>query len=146
MPKVGRPSKYSDTLVKKICSRIANGESLRKICEDKAMPHRDTVNEWLDKKKGFSDQYARARDEQADFYAEEVIEIADTDPDPARARVRIDARKWKAGKMRPKKWGDKVVLSGDEDNPIKSEISVLMGLVDGKTATPDLDDDTEEAS
>lgn len=38
-------------------------------------------------------RYARGREEQADFYADEIVTIADTEPDAAIARVRIDARK-----------------------------------------------------
>jgi hypothetical protein len=36
---------------------------------------------------------------------DEVISIADTDPDPKNARVRIDARKWLFEKLAPKKYG-----------------------------------------
>ena len=35
--------------------------------------------------------YARGREEQADFYADEIVAIADTEPYAAIARVRIDA-------------------------------------------------------
>ncbi|MCP2041679.1 hypothetical protein L1281_002290 [Neisseria sp. HSC-16F19] len=82
------------------------------------MPHRDTVASWLCEKPDFSDQYARAREDQADFYTDQIIEIADTvEPDAAsvaKAKLQIDARKWKASKLAPKKYGDKVeqVLSG----------------------------------
>ncbi len=74
-----------------ICARIAGGESLRTICEDKDLPDRDTINRWLnaDNDGALCGQYARAREEQADFYADEIITIADTEPDAAIARVRI---------------------------------------------------------
>ena len=42
-----------------------------------------------------------------DFYAEDVVEIADNEPDPVKARVRVDARKWIASKLLPKKYGDR---------------------------------------
>lgn len=116
--RVGRPSKYTQELADKICRLIAEGMSLRAICEDSTMPHRDTVASWLCEKPDFSDQYARAREDQADFYTDQIIEIADTvEPDAAsvaKAKLQIDARKWKASKLAPKKYGDKVeqVLSG----------------------------------
>ena len=50
------------------------------------------------------DTYERnthAREEQADFYADEIVTIADTEPDAAIARVRIDARKWTAKQAAP---------------------------------------------
>jgi hypothetical protein len=103
---MGRPSKFSDKLADKICERIADGESLRAICADKNVPGKRTVMTWLSRNENFRHQYAQAREEQADFYADEIIEIADNEADTNRARVRIDARKWKASKMAPKKYGD----------------------------------------
>ena len=109
---VGRPSKFTQTLADNICERIANGESLRNICRDAAMPNQDTVHSWLNKDKEFSEQYTRARARQEDSYFEDLIEIADgVIPDAAevaKARVQIDARKWVLSRMNPKKYGDKV--------------------------------------
>ena len=123
----GRPTKYNQKLVTVICERIANGESLRKICQDDDMPNKNNVRLWLKKYKEFRAQYARARDEQADFYAEEIIEIADDSSNDTkkitkgdkeievvshenvnRSKLRVDARKWIASKLKPKKYGDRV--------------------------------------
>lgn len=84
------------------------------------MPHIDTVRGWLGARDGFSAQYARAREEQADGFADEIIEIADTTDDPQKAKLQIDARKWKASKLAPKKYGDKQQLehSGPNGGPI----------------------------
>lgn len=106
-------SKFTPKLADTICQRLADGESLAEICRDKDMPHRHTVMEWAlgfvkaAKAAEFPDMYARARKAQADAFADEIVQIADTEPDPQKARVRIDARKWVAGKQRPKKYGDK---------------------------------------
>jgi hypothetical protein len=112
---MGRPSRYNEKLAETICERIAEGESLRRICEDPGLPNRSTVHEWLRREPVFSDQYARARELQADHYADEIIEIADTEPNPQRARVRIDARKWTAAKLRPKKYGNRRVVEHKGD-------------------------------
>lgn len=93
------------------CEALANGKSLRQICEAEGMPSRSTVQKWLTEDAGLSDQYARARSLQADHYAEEIIEIADNtsaQSDHNRDRLRIDARKWVAAKLAPKKYGDKL--------------------------------------
>ena len=37
---------------------------------------------------------------------------------------RIDARKWTAMKLKPKKYGERVALAGDADSPIKVEAEV----------------------
>lgn len=111
-PAIGRPSKFTKELADKICECLANGDSLRKICADGNMPAGSTVWLWLSENKAFSEQYARAREKQAEFYADEIIEIADSviaaAEEVAKARLQIDARKWHASKLAPKKYGDKV--------------------------------------
>ena len=128
--KTGRPSLYTDALAAEICRRLAEGETLRSVCRDKAMPDKATILRWLaDKKKAdFREQYVYAREMQADALFDEALEIADDasgdwteDKDGKkvvdheniqRSRLRVDTRKWAAGKMAPKKYGDKLDLGG----------------------------------
>ena len=89
---------------------------------------------WLDgSKPAFSEQYARAREAQADKLAEEALQIADdgrsdtyvdgdgnvkTDTEVIqRSKLRVDTRKWLASKMAPKKYGDKMAIGGTDDLP-----------------------------
>jgi len=105
------------------------------------MPSQSTVFKWLSLHKEFAEQYVRAREVQADHMAEEILEIADdgrndtyvddegnkkTDHDViARSRLRVDARKWLASKMAPKKYGEKVAVGGADDlPPIQSSLNV----------------------
>lgn len=116
--KMGRPTKFTPELGTQICSQLADGLSLRKICEATEMPSIDTVRRWLldDNKQEFQVQYVRAREEQADYYADAIIEEADkaTDRDSAAAaKVKVDARKWVASKLKPKKYGDKLDLDAN---------------------------------
>ncbi len=124
--KKGRPSVYSKALVNKICTSIANGKSLREVCRSENMPSKQTVNTWLrdESKLDFLAQYIKAREEQADFYADEIIEIADTATDAGLARLQIDARKWKASKMHSLRYGDKVMNehTGKDGGPILTKI------------------------
>ena len=125
-----------------ICARIAGGESLRKICLAKDLPTPQGVRKWLnaDKDGELVAQYARAREEQADHYADEIITIADNkNLSPEDRRIRIDARKWVASKLKPKRYGDKLALGGADDLPaIRQEVqeradgftSALAGMVD----------------
>ncbi len=108
MAKMGRPSIYTAELADKICQQIAEGRSLQQIQRDEGMPGMTTVMRWLGDKEDFRSQYASAREKQADHYAAEIVEIADTEEDPQKARVRIDARKWVASKLKPKAYGDRV--------------------------------------
>lgn len=109
--KLGRPTDYTKDMADKICEKISGGLSLRAICAEAGMPARGTVYRWLIENADFQDQYTRARDKQADYFAEEIIEIADNaeaeSAAVAKAKLQIDARKWAASKIAPKKYGDK---------------------------------------
>lgn len=122
-PSRGRPSDYSDQVADEICERIADGESLRSICRDDEMPATSTVCKWLGKYPEFAEQYARARELQADSLFDDILDIADKGKvgleTPEDRRIAIDARKWMAGKLKGK-YSDKVKhVGGDEgDSPI----------------------------
>lgn len=120
--------KLTELGIDRVCERIAECESLTLIAESVGVS-KGTLITWL---AGYPDQYARAREAQADKFAEEIIQIADdgqndtylTEDGPAtnhdviaRSRLRVDARKWLASKMAPKKYGDKVAVGGAEDLP-----------------------------
>jgi hypothetical protein len=144
--KIGRPSKYSDALAQVICLRISNGEALTQIVKDDAMPSHATIYTWLLERPTFLDIYARAREEQADTNADQIIAIADEMPpeytdDKGRTTLdptfinwqkqRIEARKWTAMKLRPKKYGDKVGIHGvDGEAAIKTEDTNAGALFD----------------
>lgn len=124
---MGRPSDYSQELADSICERLADGESLRSICSADDMPAKTTVFRWLGANQEFRDQYARAREEQAESLADEITEIADTADDAQIARLRIDARKWVASKLKPKRYGDRLELSGELKHQHERWVDVLEG-------------------
>jgi hypothetical protein len=139
----GRPSDYTMDIAVDICSRLAQGEPLTKICRDEDKPHVSTVYRWIAALPDFRDMYARAREDQADTLADEIIAISDdggndtyetedgkvlTNQDiVARSRLRVDARKWVAAKLKPKKYGDK----------IETEHSGWVGFKKVRTGVPD---------
>lgn len=122
----GRPSEFTQATADAICERIADGESLRRICAEEGMPDKATVFRWLSQNEAFRDQYAHAREMQAETHADRIVDIADEATDAQLARLQIDARKWAASKLAPKKYGEKVALTGgsEGDAPIKSELTV----------------------
>ena len=145
---MGRPSDYTDDLALEICFRIVNGESLNRICKDDHMPNVATVYRWLQKLEDFRNMYTRAKEDQADTLADEIQDISDEKPmmtivtddesveklDPVginRNRLRIDARKWIAAKLKPRKYGDRQILAGDAENPleIKQKSEILEALL-----------------
>jgi hypothetical protein len=107
----GRPSSYSDELAEEICEAIASGGALYKMVEKlDHWPDERTIYRWLEKNDAFRQKYARARERQADRRNEEIVVIADEAKDANIARLQVDARKWQASKLAPKKYGDRVEL------------------------------------
>lgn len=138
-----------------ICERIANGESLRAICDDEGMPATSTVFLWLADDATFSEQYARAREAQADAVFDDILSIADDGRNDwmerknadgqnigwqengeaiRRSQLRIDARKWMAGKLKPKKYGEKLDLnlSGTVGAMSEEQVNARLAQLLGK--------------
>jgi len=141
-----------------ICDRIGGGESLRSICRDTANPSMNAVMNWLKDNDDAQKQYARAREAQADAIFDEILQIADDGQNDwveqhgedaakaayalqgehiQRSRLRIDARKWMAGKLRPKVYGDKITteVSGPDGGAVQIEqrdgVSKLLEYLEG---------------
>ena len=122
MTKLGRPTLFNDDLAERILERLANGEPLKKICQDADMPNYLTVLKWQDRHPDFGMLSARAKQDGTHALADECLSIAD-DPniDPADKRVRIDTRIRLIGKWNSKAYGDKVAIGGDaEAAPIRT--------------------------
>lgn len=68
-------------------------------------------------------RYSLARENKADMLAEEIIDIADTDPDPNSARIRVETRRWYASKLRPKVYGDKIDVNINQTVDISAALS-----------------------
>jgi hypothetical protein len=132
--KRGRPSDYNDAIAKQICTQIVEGISLRTICKQDGFPTLSTIFVWLTKHKEFQEQYALARELQAEIYADEIVELSDqpligtkviknkhviktkrgerradeviVGDNVERSKLQVDARKWVAVKLLRKKYGD----------------------------------------
>ena len=142
MPKkMGRPSKYNPEIAAEICERLSDGEPLRKICRDEHMPAWRTVYDWLAKDEELSALVAHARDVGYDAMAEELLEISDTmhygetivegGKNPlittadmlGHRKLRIETRLKLLACWNPAKYGNKVQVGGDKDNPLQVEAS-----------------------
>ena len=126
---MGRPSDYTPELAASICEQVIDGASLRSIGRSEDFPSSATLFRWLNDIPEFQEQYARAKELQAEGFADELIDIADSavDTDSAAcARVRVDTRKWVAAKLRPKKYGELVKHEhgGPDGGPIPVSIAV----------------------
>lgn len=133
--KTGRPSSYTEQMANLICIRLAEGESLNKICKDEGMPDKATVFRWLASDASFCDKYARARELQAETQFDELIDIVDQPPELSYVtgkdgelievkfdssyvqwmKLRVDTRKWTAARMAPKKYGEQKQAEQTQD-------------------------------
>jgi len=139
--KMGRPSLWDETLAKEICDQLAEGIPLANICKSDRYPSVSTVLSWLDRD-DFCQSYARARQQSADKLADEIVSISD-DPklDPNDKRVRVDARKWVAAKLKPQSYGDRLDmnLSGElkvqsvPDEKLDARLAELIAKTGGKS-------------
>jgi len=139
--KGGRPSKYDPDIARMMCEMLSEGIPLRQICrENEGFPAWRTVYDWMKKDPDLSTAIAHARDMGYDAMAEECLQIADTPQfgliethdDEGKKTVRkedmlghrklqIETRLKLLAKFNPKKYGDKVVHSGDDENPVVIE-------------------------
>ena len=107
----GRESEFSQEIADEICERLSKGETLRTIiASSDNMPNRTTIYRWLRANESFCNQYAQARAEQADYYAELIVDESYSSHDAGIGRLRVDALKWAASKMAPKKYGEKIEI------------------------------------
>lgn len=115
--KTGRPSNFTPEIGDEICELITEGLSLNKICQMDKYPALKVVYSWLRANPEFSNNYTRAKQEQADTFADKIADVAfDTlagKYEPNNARVAIDALKWTASKLKPKTYGDKLDMTSD---------------------------------
>lgn len=139
------PYRYDrESAIAAVLEELASGRSLIAVCQGEGRPSFTTFMRWLAEEgeagDSLRDQYARAREAQAEAMAEDILTIADEECTTVRAdkhgtqddgdgktevvfdstavqrnRLRVDARKWLLSKMAPKKYGDKLAVGGADD-------------------------------
>jgi hypothetical protein len=152
-------------VVDAICDRMVNGDGLLKILRDEGMPSRTTVYRWLQNNPDFAKRFTRAREALMDFYAEQILTIAfdesgdvilDQVGDKTKAvanhakvqrdKLKVNTLQWVASRLFPKRYGDKMELLAQTDEPkdmtirwevertiVEPKVSDLMAAIDGKT-------------
>jgi hypothetical protein len=114
---------YTDQLFDIICNSIAtSSKGLAEICKENGTSPR-TFYKWVQDDIKLMHKYTRAREEQADYLADEILKLSDDKSGDLqdgefgsvgnaaniqRSRLQVEARKWVAAKLKPKKYGDKV--------------------------------------
>lgn len=139
----GRPSKYTQAVAEEIFERLSNGEPLAQICRDDHMPGYRTVSDWKEAHEGFSADFARAREAGFDQIALDCLSIADDTskdtkmvgaegeqreaPDTewiSRSKLRVDTRLKLLAKWDPKRYGDKMALTGGSEGDAPLQVII----------------------
>jgi hypothetical protein len=134
-------TEYSPEIADAICELVAEGKSIRAICKVDEMPAMSTIFKWLSEQPTFSEQYARAKEVQAEGFAEELIDIADDISNDVtgeldmpngvavqRAKLRVDTRKWIASKLLAKKYGDKLAVEHTVDDNLAARLKEARAI------------------
>lgn len=139
-----RQAAFNPEQAARVISTIAvTPKGLRSICNAEEMPSVAAVMAWLNEVPAFAEQYARAKQEQAELMAEDMLEIADdgrndtfttaegkeiVDSDVIqRSKLRVDTRKWLMSKLLPKKYGDSMdVTSKGESIGQVPQVTLVM--------------------
>ena len=128
----------------RVVDAIQTGRSLRQVCSDDGMPEFRTVQRWIVSDGQFAVKYTRARVAQADtlFDRMEAVEEAVTagTMDSHAARVVLDSMRWRASKLAPKVYGDRLdVQVSDTRISITGALQAAQArLVDVLDVTPRL--------
>ena len=121
--RTGRPTLKTPELCAEICERLAKGETLTAILAEPGMPAWSSVHEWKQSDESFRQARMRAREQQAEVWADEIMDISDaelpTHEAIGRARLRMQSRQWLAGKYNPTY----------ADKPTQIGVNVGVGVV-----------------
>jgi len=141
---------YSREIADQILSQMAEGMTLREICKQPGMPPPPTFRLWVvNDTDGLAARYVRARDAQAQHWADEILATADDGSNDwieyqtekgnikrkvdrecvQRSALRIDARKWLLAKLHPQLFGERIAhqtlgADGRPVDPTKHTITI----------------------
>lgn len=137
--------KASPDAIEQLCAHVVSGGHLADFCKTRGLAY-TTVSDWINAEPGRAVMYARAREDRSDMLADEIVAISDeidvktrTGEDGevhltldaaavARNRLRVDARKWVASKLKPRVYGDKLELGGSVKISSVSDDALLAEL------------------
>ena len=144
LPVNGGLTKKTEPILEEIFSRIAKGETLTHICKEAEMPSTTLFMQWIQYDDDIRERYYRAKEVQAEYFSEEILDIADDStsdimqgfdrkgkPIPMvnyenvkRSELRIKARQWLMERIRSGRFNEKVLVAQQEaQNPSMPNLS-----------------------
>ena len=134
-----RKSKYSDNK-QEICAKVLEGMrggmSAFKATAAAGVSN-STFATWVTEDAELAENYARAREDMIERMAQEVLDLSDKEvPETGDGRkdwqaiqkhkLQVDTRKWLLSKLAPRKYGEKLEVSGDPANPLVQRIERVV--------------------
>ena len=112
-------STYTAELAEAILHRVSEGSSLSEACREERIPE-STARQWArDNRCGFGAAYHQARMLQLEAWSDRIVDTAQrTDIEAADKRVICDSYKWILSKLRPERYGERLLVGSDPDHPI----------------------------
>jgi len=137
--KAGMPESFDGFI-----GAIAAGGHLAGFVKERGIPY-TTMLTWIASNPQRSEMYARAREDRADVLADEIVAISDEVEVVAkmqgqevvlvldaaavsRNKLRVDARKWAASKLKPRTYGDKIEMTGTVNHRAMPDSVLLQRL------------------
>ena len=106
-----RSSLYTEDIATEICMRLSHGETLSKICKDEHLPSRTTVLKWVNEDHDFGNRFARARDLQFEYWADNLADVGDavrgTPEQVPAARLDSENKRWLLARLKPSLYSEK---------------------------------------
>lgn len=139
--------KMTIEVFKSICIELSSNEiGLKNLCI-KYNTSSSSFFDLLNENKELTEFYMRARDMQADYLADQILEIADDSSNDTtsfykdgqkfevenkewvnRSKLRVEARKWIASKLKPKKYGDKIEVDQKTELSGTVQVKQITGM------------------
>lgn len=131
----GRPPVHDrDAIMRQVCDAISEGAFVNDAAKVAGTTAK-SIREWAAESPELGALYAQARERQADYYAEQALELADAaipgkGGDVDKVRVQVDTRKWLASKLNPRRFGDSKAVDVTSGGKPVSGVVMLPSVTD----------------
>lgn len=138
---MSKANPYNPTIADEICELIATtSKSVPKICEQVGISY-TTHSRWLRESEEYQNKYARAKEDQIELFAEELLEAArdksgdllegefgqqGNSANVQRSKLEVDTLKWLMSKLKPKKYGDRVDVTSDGEKIKQVDVGSIV--------------------